>query len=199
MRSKHAIRQEKVIMDESDDDPTFSAEDTDQDSDDDRRKKIKKIIDKRKRDSSDSDPDDPPEKEVKKKKKMSKSKSKYNRNADSESDPDDPPMENEDSSPKKDESDNKHPPLVKKSITAYTDEEMREKFKYKRHKCMLDYLPTKTNKPIGKCRRGRPAELKVDEVKLHYVVHYKEHGLWDHIVPEEGENEGKIDSYECKV
>lgn len=199
MRSKHAIRQEKVIMDESDDDPTFSAEDTDQDSDDDRHKKIKKIIDKRKRDSSDSDPDDPPEKEVKKKKKMSKSKSKYNRNADSESDPDDPPMENEDSSPKKDESDNKHPPLVKKSITAYTDEEMREKFKYKRHKCMLDYLPTKTNKPIGKCRRGRPAELKVDEVKLHYVVHYKEHGLWDHIVPEEGENEGKIDSYECKV
>ena len=30
-------------------------------------------------------------------------------------------------------------------------------------------------------------------------VHYKEHGIWDHIVPEEGDNEGKIDSYECKV
>jgi len=197
MRSKNVVRQAKEINHESDDDPAFSAEDTDQESSDDQKPDIKKVNDKRKRDSSDSDPDDPPEKEVKKKKKLSKTKSKYNRNTDSESDPDDPP-EKEDSSPKKDESKEKTV-LIKKSITPYTDEEMREKFKYKRHKCVLDYLPTKTNKPIGKCRRGRPAELKVDEVKLHYVVHYKEHGLWDHIVPEEGENEGKIDSYECKV
>ena len=35
-------------------------------------------------------------------------------------------------------------------------------------------------------------------MKLHYVVHYKEFGYWDHIVPEEGDRQGKIDSYECK-
>ena len=145
MRSKNVIRQEKIIIDDSDDDPTFSAEDTDQDSSDNRKPDIKKINDKRKRDSSDSDPDDPPEKEIQKKKKMSKTKSKYNRNTDSESDPDDPSsvMENGDSSPKKEETENKDTTLIKKSITPYTEEEMREKFKYKRHKCVLDYLPTK--------------------------------------------------------
>ena len=141
MRSKNVVRQAKEINHESDDDPAFSAEDTDQESSDDQKPDIKKVNDKRKRDSSDSDPDDPPEKEVKKKKKLSKTKSKYNRNADSESDPDDPP-EKEDSSPKKEESKEKTV-LIKKSITPYTDEEMREKFKYKRHKCVLDYLPTK--------------------------------------------------------
>jgi len=199
MRSRNVVRQEKVLIVDSDDDPTFSAEDTDQDSSDDRKPDIRKLNDKRKRDSSESDPDDPAEIEIKKKKKLSKTKSKYNRNTDSESDPDDPPSVMENDSPKKEEPETKDTTLIKKTIQPYTEEEMRKKFKYKRHKCVLDYLPTKTNKPIGKCRRGRPAELKVDEVKLHYVVHYKEHGLWDHIVPEEGDNEGKIDSYECKV
>ena len=88
---------------------------------------------------------------------------------------------------------------MKQDIQPLTEEEIREKFKHKKHTCALDYIQTKTKKPIGKCRKGRPVELKVDEVKLHYVVHYKESGTWDHIVPEEGENEGKIDSYECKV
>ena len=45
------------------------------------------------------------------------------------------------------------------------------------------------------CRLNRPAEMNVDKVKLHYVVHYINRGTWDHIVPEEGEKEGKIDSY----
>ena len=45
MRSKNVIRQEKIIIDDSDDDPTFSAEDTDQDSSDNRKPDIKKIND----------------------------------------------------------------------------------------------------------------------------------------------------------
>ena len=35
----------------------------------------------------------------------------------------------------------------------------------------------------------------MEKVKLHYVVHYINRGVWDHIVPEEGDKEGKIDSY----
>ena len=45
------------------------------------------------------------------------------------------------------------------------------------------------------CRPGRPAELNVDKVKLHYVVHYINRGMWDHVVPEEKEKEGKIGEY----
>ena len=55
-------------------------------------------------------------------------------------------------------------------------------------------------RPIGRaCRPGHPEDLNVTSVKLHYVVHYKEFGYWDHIVPEEGDRAGKIDCYECKV
>lgn len=39
----------------------------------------------------------------------------------------------------------------------------------------------------------------MDKVKLHYVVHYIYRGTWDHIVPEEGDKEGKIDSYVCNA
>ena len=102
---------------------------------------------------------------------MSKQKSKYNRNTDSESDPDDPPLQLDEDSHIKSEPKIKPTTLFKKKeIIPYTDDEIKEKFKYKRHKCALDYLPTKNGRPIGKCRKGRPAELKVDEVKLHYVV-----------------------------
>ena len=49
------------------------------------------------------------------------------------------------------------------------------------------------------CRSSRPASLAVDKVKLHYVVHYMNRGLWDHIVPEEGSKEGQIESYVCNA
>ena len=39
----------------------------------------------------------------------------------------------------------------------------------------------------------------MDKIKLHYVVHYINRGLWDHIVPEEGDREGKIDQYQCNA
>ena len=39
----------------------------------------------------------------------------------------------------------------------------------------------------------------MDKVKLHYVVHYIYRGIWDDIVPEEGDREGKIDSYVCNA
>lgn len=194
MKSKGIVRQEKTILfEQSDDESAFSAESTDQESSDAK-------VRRKKRQRSSSESDDEVDKNVRRKKKLSKQKSKYNRNTDSESDPDDPPLQLDEDLNIKSEPKTKPTTLFKKKeIIPFTDDEIKEKFKYKRHKCALDYLPTKNNRPIGKCRKGRPAELKVDEVKLHYVVHYKEHGIWDHIVPEEGDNEGKIDSYECKV
>ena len=34
------------------------------------------------------------------------------------------------------------------------------------------------------CVRGRPHEMPVDKVKLHYVVHYMQRGHFDKMVPE---------------
>lgn len=165
MKSKGIVRQEKTILfEQSDDESAFSAESTDQESSD-----AKVRHKKRQRTSSESANE--VSKAVRRKKKFSKQKSKYNRNTDSESDPDDPPVQLDDHlSIKSEPKTNPATSFKKKDIKPYTDDEIKEKFKYKRHKCALDYLPTKNNRPIGKCRKGRPAELKVDEVKLHYVV-----------------------------
>ena len=165
MKSKGIVRQEKTILfEQSDDESAFSAESTDQESSDAK-------VRHKKRQRSSSESDDEVDKNVRRKKKMSKQKSKYNRNTDSESDPDDPPLQLDEDLHIKSELKTKSITLFKKKeIIPYTDDEIKEKFKYKRHKCALDYLPTKNNRPIGKCRKGRPAELKVDEVKLHYVV-----------------------------
>ena len=90
--------------------------------------------------------------------------------------------------------------LPKKNIALLSEHEIRDRYRYKKHTCQLSDLPTKTKKPIGKsCRPGHPEDLKAESVKLHYVVHYKENGYWDHIVPEEGDKAGKIDCYECQV
>ena len=73
-------------------------------------------------------------------------------------------------------------------------------YKYRKHKCKLSEI--KTKRAISgqdSCRPGRPADLAVDKVKLHYVVHYIYRGVWDDIVPEEGDREGKIDSYVCNA
>jgi hypothetical protein len=50
------------------------------------------------------------------------------------------------------------------------------------------------------CQAGKPAEISLDKMKLHYVVHYLYRGVWDHIVPEEAPgSEGKIECYICNI
>merc|ERR1711874_499662 len=122
--------------------------------------------------------------------------SKKKRSRQDDSDPDDPlSLDKTKKGPKR-----KPGKLFKKEITLLSEQEIRDKYRYKKHSCALSDLPTKTKKPIGKsCRPGHPEDLNVSSVKLHYVVHYKEFGYWDHIVPEEGDRAGKIDCYECKV
>ena len=72
---------------------------------------------------------------------------------------------------------------------------------YYRHICKLADVPIK--KEISgqdKCRPGRPARLAMDKVKLHYVVHYMFRGTWDHIIPEEDQNDlGRIEYYVCNL
>lgn len=72
---------------------------------------------------------------------------------------------------------------------------------YYRHVCKLADVPIK--KEISgqdMCRPGRPARLALDKVKLHYVVHYMFRGTWDHIIPEEDQNDlGRIEHYACNL
>ena len=50
------------------------------------------------------------------------------------------------------------------------------------------------------CKADRPAELTLEKLKLHYVVHYLYRGTWDHIVPEEDPALlGKIECYICNI
>jgi len=50
------------------------------------------------------------------------------------------------------------------------------------------------------CKPDRPAELTLEKLKLHYVVHYLYRGTWDHIVPEEDPALlGKIECYICNI
>jgi hypothetical protein len=85
-------------------------------------------------------------------------------------------------------------------IVPYTEEQIRRDCKYKRHTCQMAEVTT-PRLIMGQdaCKPGKPAELAVDKVKLHYVVHYIFRGAFDHFVPEEGEREGKIDFYTCNV
>jgi len=176
---------EKKVLLSSDEEEAFSAEETENDStssDDDNAGSRKK----RSRNKNSSDSSDCEDEFFGKGKKPKKKKSKKSRDG---SDLDDPVMKK--GSKRK---------LYKKEITLMTEQEIKDKYRYKKHKCALSDLPTKTKKPIGKsCRPGHPEDLKVESVKLHYVVHYKEFGYWDHIVPEEGDRAGKIDCYECQV
>lgn len=67
--------------------------------------------------------------------------------------------------------------------------------------CKLAEVPTE-EKISGQdaCRPGRPANLAMDKMKLHYVVHYTFRGTWDNLVPKENEEElGKIEVYQCNM
>jgi DNA-directed RNA polymerase subunit RPC12/RpoP len=70
---------------------------------------------------------------------------------------------------------------------------------YETHTCTLSEIPTE--EPIGgqdACRPGRPAKLPMDQIKLHYVVHYRLRGFWEKLVPKEKPEElGKIEVYQC--
>jgi len=170
---------EKKVLLSSEEEDAFSAEETDNETSSDDDKARKKRSRNKNSDSSDSE----------REKRHKKKKSKKSRD-DSASDSDDPLRKKG----------KKRRKLYKKDIVVLTDEQIKERYRYKKHKCALSDLPTKTKRPIGKsCRPGHPEDLKVESVKLHYVVHYKEFGYWDHIVPEEGERAGKIDCYECQV
>jgi hypothetical protein len=85
-------------------------------------------------------------------------------------------------------------------IVPYTENQIKRDCKYKRHKCkMAEVMTTRLNTGQDACKPGKPAELAVDKVKLHYVVHYINRGAFNHLVPEEGDREGKIDFYTCNV
>ena len=51
------------------------------------------------------------------------------------------------------------------------------------------------------CYPNRPANLPYSRVKLHYIIHYINRGVWDHIIQEEPAdfNERKIESYTCNI
>jgi len=70
---------------------------------------------------------------------------------------------------------------------------------FEMHKCKLANVPTE-DKITGQdaCTAARPANLTMDKIKLHYVVHYTFRGTWDYLVPKEKEEEkGKIEVYQC--
>ena len=48
------------------------------------------------------------------------------------------------------------------------------------------------------CSPDKPANLTLEKLKLHYVVHYMLRGTWSDIVPEEVD-EGRIEAYKCNI
>jgi len=72
---------------------------------------------------------------------------------------------------------------------------------YYKHVCKLSDVPIKREiSGQDMCRPNRPARMSLDKVKLHYVVHYMFRGTWDHIIPEEDQNDlGRIEHYQCNL
>lgn len=226
-KSERASKNTNVFSDEED---AFSAEETppsssssSPDSEDERRRKQnrKSSKKKKKRRDNSSDVDDPSssEDESSRKRRRSgsssfhhrtKKKSKYYHSSESEGETFSAKKAREvrkvafeAERKRKAEEEKKKLERLKNSklqIVPLTDEEIKEQYRYKKHKCALSDVPT-TRAIAGQdlCRPGRPADLSIEKVKLHYVVHYIYRGTWDHIVPEEGELEGKIDSYICNA
>jgi len=183
-KPRRPVEKKVLLSSDEEEEDAFSAEETENDdnsSDDNNAGSRKKRSRNKNSDSSDSENES-----FKKGKKPKKKKSKKSQD---DSDGDEPVMKKRTKWK-----------LFKKDIVLMSEQEIKDKYRYKKHKCALSDLPTKTKRPIGKsCRPGHPEDLKVESVKLHYVVHYKEFGYWDHIVPEEGDRAGKIDCYECQV
>ena len=72
--------------------------------------------------------------------------------------------------------------FFEKKIELVSKDQMKQMFRHKTHKCALN-----------KCRR----EIKIEEVKQHYFIHFREAKLWDNIVPLEGEK--IVESYYCNL
>ena len=200
MPPKRVARSLRTSKDSSDEEEVFSGSDdqsnsssSSSDSEDEEKKRRKRKKSKkrksRKSDSDSSGDDDEDDRHSKKKKKKAK-KSKHDSNFDDE---EDEALEKISSKP------DSNPPS-KCDIVPLTEDELKERYRYKKHTCRLSNIPMKKDiSGQDACRPGRPADIGPDKVKLHYVVHYINRGIWDHVVPEEGEKEGKIDSYNCNV
>ena len=190
VRAKEDSSDEEEVFSGSDDstksNPRSSSSDSESEDEEKKRRISKKRKKSKKRKSdSDSSGDDEDDSHSKKKKKKAK-KSKH----DSIDDEEDEALEKI----------SKPDPPSKCDIVPLTEDELKERYRYKKHTCRLANIPMKKDiSGQDACRPGRPAEIGPDKVKLHYVVHYINRGKWDHIVPEEGEKEGKIDSYNCNV
>lgn len=87
--------------------------------------------------------------------------------------------------------------LTKKQIDLIPEEEVKgnPKYKFKKHSCAMNKFQM-NNKNNDKCRYGKAKELKISEVKMHYVVHCKDAKFWDHIIPLEKQI---VESYECNM
>merc|ERR1712141_331410 len=178
--------EEENAFSNSDENESNDGSSSGSDSDEDRMKKKRKKSSKKRRSSN----------------KKRKSRSESNDSSAEESSEDERKSKKKKQSKKnKSKSAFKHPFPELMTIETLSDEKMKN-WKHKTHKCALGNV--KMNKPISGnelCRPGRPAELPYARVKLHYIIHYINRGLWDHIVPEEDpiETERKIESYTCQV
>ena len=53
---------------------------------------------------------------------------------------------------------------------------------------------------VPNCRRGRPLVMGVDQIKMHYVVHYMARGAWDTALPPPSASYAmRIDGYGCRL
>lgn len=66
---------------------------------------------------------------------------------------------------------------LKKEAEAFT----RAVYGQKTHKCLLGGIDRIDG--TDSCCKRNPAQLNKDTVKLHYVIHYKQRGVWDKICP----------------
>ena len=67
------------------------------------------------------------------------------------------------------------------------------------YRCKLSRIPV--SRPINgqdACSPDKPANLTLEKLKLHYVVHYMLRGTWSDIVPEEVD-EGRVEAYKCNI
>jgi len=200
---KDESEDEENAFSNSEDNESNSGSTSGSDSDHDRMKRKKKKSSKKRRSSNkkrkraQSESNESSAEESSEDERKSKKKKKQSKKVKSEDDDEDL----EKLPKKKSKSAFKHPFPELMTIETLSDEKMKN-WKHKTHKCALGNV--KMNKPISGnelCRPGRPAELPYARVKLHYIIHYINRGLWDHIIPEEDpiETERKIESYTCQV
>ena len=71
----------------------------------------------------------------------------------------------------------------------------------KKHKCLQSEIATVRNiSGPEACSSGKPANLPIQKIKLHYVVHYLHRGTFNDIIPDlEGDEKKKVEAYECNI